>query len=611
MPDVVGQARRRRGRPARPAGVLRQRHGADATGMWAPDTLKAAGYSDVLRQPGIEAMALPELTGNVYDFSADAQQHIAVKPRGARSRRRATWSASGRRPGFAAVAPVGGARSARARRAARRAPARGSARAGEALLPLGDGPPCPSPRVAGAVPRRPGRGRAVARRPGRAPAALPAARRAKRAPTPFTVNRPLSPSRFSQRNVSLAASRPPRVGGLRGAARRPRARSCWCARATAVGRGARRSRRPGRASGRDWWPSVAAGPGGRVWVAWQDDSSGVPRVYVAVSRDARPELRSGARDRRHPAADAAQWRPSIAATGRRSAVVAWIDERERSRRRRPAPGPRPRGSPATADGARPRSGSRAWTPARPSSWRPSSTTPGRPTSRPAGARVAVAWIDFHTYDWRPYLRASPDGGATWGARAPALRRAAAGARERGGVARRRAAASRWAPAARASRSSTSASAPRRRAGRTRSTTSTSNEPGGASGQVDPWGARQLEHLRPRRRARARRRPAGGLAGREPRHQRHPRAPSGRGRPRARAHRARRRPRRRRARTPGAPTLATWSRAAACSPRGRTSATGPRRSSTRPRGPARSAERRLRPRLLRFAAFAHERRPSSK
>ena len=50
------------------------------TGPWAPDTLLASGYSDLLRHPSLKAMVLPELTGDVYDFSADAQSHIAVRP---------------------------------------------------------------------------------------------------------------------------------------------------------------------------------------------------------------------------------------------------------------------------------------------------------------------------------------------------------------------------------------------------------------------------------------------------------------------------------------------------------------------------------------------------
>ena len=52
----------------------------DPTLPWAPDTLKASGYSDLLRHPSLKAMALPELTGNVFDFAADAQSHIAVRP---------------------------------------------------------------------------------------------------------------------------------------------------------------------------------------------------------------------------------------------------------------------------------------------------------------------------------------------------------------------------------------------------------------------------------------------------------------------------------------------------------------------------------------------------
>src|SRR3954469_16220850 len=50
------------------------------TGMWAPDTLMAAGYNDVLRLPSVRTMALPEITGNIFDFSADAQSHFALKP---------------------------------------------------------------------------------------------------------------------------------------------------------------------------------------------------------------------------------------------------------------------------------------------------------------------------------------------------------------------------------------------------------------------------------------------------------------------------------------------------------------------------------------------------
>src|SRR4051794_23754937 len=51
-----------------------------AKGMWSPDTLKASGYNDVLRMPSVRSMVLPEATGNIFEFSADAQSHFALKP---------------------------------------------------------------------------------------------------------------------------------------------------------------------------------------------------------------------------------------------------------------------------------------------------------------------------------------------------------------------------------------------------------------------------------------------------------------------------------------------------------------------------------------------------
>src|SRR3954466_6976273 len=47
--------------------------------MWAPDTLKGSGYNDVLRMPSVQAMVLPALTGNIFQFSADAQSHFALR----------------------------------------------------------------------------------------------------------------------------------------------------------------------------------------------------------------------------------------------------------------------------------------------------------------------------------------------------------------------------------------------------------------------------------------------------------------------------------------------------------------------------------------------------
>ncbi len=382
-------------------------------GMWAPDTLKAAGYSDVLRHPGIQAMALPELTGNVYDLSADAQQHIAIKPRGPGPPRGGLVGQQAV-PGFAAVAPwVVADRPRRGETFGERRRRLGEA--GEALLPLGDGPACPSPRTPG--PCRGGqvegvlwRDVEVARRPRYRPL-----RRVRRAPTPFTVNRPLSPSRFPQRNAALAS----------------RGRAAWAAfeerragreRVVLVrsGDGGQTWGRPvsptGPRDGRAWWPTVAAGPGGRVWVAWQEDSSGVPRVYVAVSRDSGRSFGPARAIDRPPPGDAAQWRPSVAATGRRSAVVAWIDERERTR---DDDLPQAHVLVARLDGRGARLGpARRLDTAPPVELAAKLDNAWAPEVAARGRRVAVAWVDFHTYDWRPYLRESPDGGATWGAQRP-------------------------------------------------------------------------------------------------------------------------------------------------------------------------------------------------
>ncbi len=71
-----------------------------------------------------------------------------------------------------------------------------------------------------------------------------------------------------------------------------------------------------------WWPAVAAGPGGELWVAWQQGE----RVLLARSTDGG---RRFARARPRRRARLAQWRPAVAATAPGSAVLAWVDERAR------------------------------------------------------------------------------------------------------------------------------------------------------------------------------------------------------------------------------------------------------------------------------------------
>src|SRR4051812_45546133 len=60
---------------------------SDAHSMWAPDTMLGSSYSNVLKLPSVVAVAEPDLVGNIFNYSADQQSFVAVKPRGARAPR--------------------------------------------------------------------------------------------------------------------------------------------------------------------------------------------------------------------------------------------------------------------------------------------------------------------------------------------------------------------------------------------------------------------------------------------------------------------------------------------------------------------------------------------
>jgi hypothetical protein len=379
-----------------------------STGMWAPDNLLASGYSDLLRHPSFRAMALAEMTGSVYDLSADAQQHIAVKPVVGRRPRGALV---GQSPsvGLLRVAPwlVPDPLSASEGTEQRR---HRLARAGEAALPLGGGPACSAPDVAG--PCRGGQVEGViwadvdvGARPRRVPR-----RRVRHGRTPFSINRPIAPSPRSQRNVRIAARR--------GAAwavfeeRRGGHDQVLLARSSDHGRtwGTRlvhpTGRRPGGAQ--EQWPSISVGADGRVWIAWQDDSSGVMRVYAAGSRD-------GGRTFSVPRAVApdaprgvAQLHPSIAATTTGRAVVAFVDERGRN-----ADGlPQAQARLARLDARGSVVPSLRVSTGEPVALARQMNNAWAPDVVARSKRVLVSWIDFHTYDWRVYSRLSADGGQT-------------------------------------------------------------------------------------------------------------------------------------------------------------------------------------------------------
>jgi len=376
------------------------------TGTWNPDLLLASGYDDMLRHPSFEAMVLPELTGGIFSFYADHQQHIAIKPR---TGREGLGYLVGQPPhrGLVQVAPwvvddpVRPDEPFDERR-------RRLGLAGEDLKP-GSGKRCedpsrPGPCEDGHVESVLWRDIEVARAPRRRPF------RGRRARTRFSPARAVSPSRYPQRNIETA--RRGRRILLAFEERRAGRDQVFLVRSEDGGRTwSRRVRPTGRPPGStdEWWPSVALGQEGRATVTWMDRSSGRERVWFSQSAD-------GGRTFGPPAAidpDAppqpAQWAPSAAYGPGDTVHVAWVDERATraddglaqaglfyTRIRSGAPEPARRldtGSPAPL--ARKLD----------NSWAPSVST--------RGDHVLVAWLDFLNYDWDVFSRLSTDGGETF------------------------------------------------------------------------------------------------------------------------------------------------------------------------------------------------------
>lgn len=382
-------------------------------GMWSPDTLKASGYSALLRYPAIQALVVPSMTGNIFDFSADAQQHIAIKPR---SRRPATGYLVGQDPaaGFTKVAPYVVADPATADEGleARR---KRIADAAKKLPRDGKGLACSPPDEPGAC--RNGQVESVlfqdlqvglTRRVHRQ-------KRRRRGKSPFTVNRPLAPSAAVQRNAALAARGRTVVAALEEHAGAHD--QLVVARSADGGRHWRRVPRvtglaPGAAD--EWWPAVAIGPDRTVWLAWSDDASGHHRVRVAHSTDGgRTFSAPVAADEEAP--EASQYKASIAAPAPGRAIVAWVGMRGEQSGEPGVPeagiwtttvpaGGNP--SPAARmDGIEPKdqtSLDNAWSPSLASS----------------GARVLLSYTDSATADWRVWSRESTDRGATFGPEKP-------------------------------------------------------------------------------------------------------------------------------------------------------------------------------------------------
>lgn len=355
------------------------------SGPWAPDNIKGAGFSDVLRWPSMQALVMPQLTGNVFDFSADSQQAIAVKPRSPKGGRGALVGEP-RVPGFAAVQPwivrdpARRGESFRARRLR-------LGRAGAKLLPASN-VTCSDAQTVG--PCRGGQPEGVLFHDvtiGQ-PAWHP---RRARGPA-----RPLARSRGVQRNVALAAS------GSRVVAAFEQDGRVLVARSADGGRHWAKPVAP-LAGTRQWWPSVSI-RGREVWLAAQVDD------HVVWARSGDGGQTFGAQQ---PVDSPAQtWRPSVAATGAGTAYLAWIDTRDRfTLEDLPQAGlygaRLPAGAAARLDStAAPDDLARTLD----NAWAPSVAARGR--------NVLVAWIDFHSYDWDVRARYSSDRGATFGSENP-------------------------------------------------------------------------------------------------------------------------------------------------------------------------------------------------
>ena len=348
-------------------------------GPWAPDNIKGAGYSDVLRWPSMQALVLPELTGNLFDLSADNQQSIVLKPHFVNGPRRGLVGQPLAR-GFAVVQPW-----VVRDRVRKPFPARRLAlgRAGLKLLPSSKAP-CRDARTVG--PCRGGQPEGVIWHD------VSVGSPAWRPERPRGPARPLARSRGTQRNISLASS-----GRLVVAAFEQDGRVLVTHSANG---GASWSAPAAPLSGtRQWSPSVSV-RGNEVWLAAQADDHVVWTRSADRGRSFEPQ---------HAVDSPAEtWRPSIAATTPGNAYLAWIDTRDRfTSDDLPQAGlygaRLPDGTPQRLDSTAP-----------PNELASTLDNAWAPSVAARDHRILVSWTDFRSYDWRIYGRQSFDGGAVFG-----------------------------------------------------------------------------------------------------------------------------------------------------------------------------------------------------
>jgi predicted amidohydrolase len=361
------------------------------TGPWAPDNIEGAGPSALLRAPSLRALVLPQLVGNVFDFSADAQQAIVSRPRNPRAPPVSAFVGQPATPGFQVVSPW-----VTPDPTALDFPARRHALglAGEALLPGGEragkqveGVISADIQVGDLAPYR----RTRKRRSG--------------AVAPFAPARPLAPRRLAQRRVALAADGSTVLAVFEQDGRARLTRS--------VDGGATfgKSRLLAPGAARSWLPAVAI-KGSEARACWQDDAQRRWQVRCVRSSDGGVSFGAALTVAPGPGP---QWWPAVAVTGPGRAVVAWVDERARF-----AGEDLPQATllsvrlqNETASAVQRLDRADAVAPLAATldhAWAPSLAA--------QGDVVLVSWLDFRTYDWRVAARRSADGGATFGREQP-------------------------------------------------------------------------------------------------------------------------------------------------------------------------------------------------
>jgi hypothetical protein len=360
--------------------------------MWAPDTLKGSGYNDVLRMPSVRAMVLPELTGNIFNFSADAQSHFVVRSGRGRGRLIGQPAVPGLYASPWVIKEPHGSFAARRKRLAQ---------VGAALAP-GSGVACPDPAVA--APCENGHVEGVFRRD----VQVNVKPRFKRYRGPVRKTRlsrarAVTRGRAAQRNAAVAMS------GRRVALAWEERDRVFVARSDSAGR--RWSKpmavAPPKDGGKQEWPAIALSPSGRVTVAWSDTRTGTPRVMYARSRGSKGFATARALDASAPPT-AAQSKPALA-QGRGGLVHAvWIDERERS-----ADDDLPQAHVLYKRVGAKRAGKRLDT-GTPVALAARSDNAWAPRIASTGKRVLVTWLDFEAYDWGVFSRLSSTGGQTFG-----------------------------------------------------------------------------------------------------------------------------------------------------------------------------------------------------